>query len=124
MAYIHRLAGSPLRIPTFSGSIPPHKNEAIFSQSIYEVKDDLKRFSESTVGIWISRSQRGPPADSVRSTVAAIAAILYKMETVVPLDKMMRKLFRISHAKEENVTNYAIRLETILLICEGIIPLW
>ena len=45
---IHRLAvsshGDALRIPTFSGSIPPNKNEVTFFQWIHEVRDALTRF--------------------------------------------------------------------------------
>ena len=71
MEDIHKLAVSPhgdaLRIPTFSGAIPPNKNEAIFAQWIHEVREAQTRFPESTVRNWISRSLRGPPADAVRS---------------------------------------------------------
>ena len=121
---IHRLAVSPhgdaLRIPTFSGSIPPSKNEVTFFQWIHEVRDALTRFPESTVRNWISRSLRGPPADAVRNLgpYATIASILNKLETmhgaVAPFDVMMKKFFGMSQTKGEIVTNYAIRLENTL----------
>ena len=53
MEDIHKLAVSPhgeaLRIPTFSGMVPPQKNEATFAQWIHEVKQALERFPETTV---------------------------------------------------------------------------
>ena len=69
---------------------------------------------------WILRSLCGPPAEVVRSLgpYATVAAVLAKLETlhgaVAPLDVMMRKLFSMTQAKQENVTNYAIRLESTL----------
>ena len=124
MEDIHKLAASPhgeaLRIPTFSGSIPPNKKEATFAQWIHEVKDAQNRFPESTVRNWISRSLIGPPADAVRSLgpYASVATILNKLETmhgaVAPFDVMMRKLFSLGQTKGESVTNFAIRLETTL----------
>ena len=51
MEDIHKLAASPhadaLRISTFSGVVPPPKNEASFSQRVHEVKDAMRRFSRS-----------------------------------------------------------------------------
>ena len=48
MEDIHKLAASPhadaLRISTFSGVVPPPKNEASFSQWVHEVKDAMGRF--------------------------------------------------------------------------------
>ena len=124
MEDIHKLAVSPhgdaLRIPTFSGAIPPNKNEATFAQWIHEVREAQTRFPESTVRNWISRSLRGPPADAVRSLgpYASITSILNKLETmhgaVAPYDVMMRKLFGLSQSKGESVTNFAIRIETTL----------
>ena len=124
MEDIHKLAVSPhgeaLRIPTFSGSVPPGKNEVTYSQWIHEVREALTRFPESTVRNWISRSLRGPPADAVRSLgpYASITSILNKMETmhgaVVPFDVIMKKLFGMSQSKGESVTNYAIRVESTL----------
>ena len=52
--------GEALRIPTFSHSIPPQKNEATFAQWIHEVREATTRFPESTVRDWISRSLREP----------------------------------------------------------------
>ena len=53
MEDIHKLAASPhadaLRISTFSGVVPPPKNEASFSQWVHEVKDAMGRFPEATV---------------------------------------------------------------------------
>lgn len=50
MEDIHKLAVSPhgdtLRISTFSGVVPPPKNEATFSQWVHEVRDALGRFPE------------------------------------------------------------------------------
>ena len=124
MEDIHKLAVSPhgdaLRIPTFSGTIPPNKNEATFAQWIHEVREAQTKFPESTVRNWISRSLRGPPADAVRSLgpYASITSILNKLETmhgaVAPYDVMMRKLFGLSQSKGESVTNFAIRIETTL----------
>ena len=124
MEDIHKLAVSPhghaLRIPTFSGAIPPNKNKATFAQWIHEVREAQTRFPESTVRNWIARSLRGPPADAVRSLgpYASIASILNKLETmhgaVAPYDVMMRKLFGLSQSKGESVTNFAIRIETTL----------
>ena len=125
MEDLHKLAVSPhgeaLRIPTFSESTPPGKNEATFAQWIHEVRDAQARFSEPTIRNWISRSLRGPPADVVRNLgpQASVKDILHKMETmhgagaVAPFDVMM-KLFSLSQEKTETVTNYAIRLETTI----------
>ena len=124
MEDIHKLAVSPhgdaLRIPTFSGAIPPNKNEATFALWIHEVREAQTRFPESTVRNWISRSLRGPPTDAVRSLgpYASITSILNKLETmhgaVAPYDVVMRKLFGLSQSKGESVTNFAIRIETTL----------
>ena len=105
MEDIHKLAArlseEVLRIPTFSGTVPIPKNEATFMQ-------------------WILRSLQGPPAEVVRSLgpYATVAAVLAKLETlheaVAPLDVMMRKLHSMTQAKQQNVTNYAIRLESTL----------
>ena len=124
MGDLHKLAASPhgeaLRIPTFSGTTPPGKNEATFAQWIYEVRDAQARFPEPTIRNWISRSLRGPPADVVRNLgpQATVKDILSKLETmhgaVVPFDLMMKKLFSLSQEKVETVTNYAIRLETTI----------
>ena len=124
MEDIHKLTASPngeaLRIPTFSGSIPPGKKEATFAQWIHEVRDAQNQLPESTVRNWISRSLLGPPADAVRSLgpYVSVATILNKLETmhgaVAPFDVMMRKLFNIGQNKGESVTNFAIRVETIL----------
>ena len=66
MEDIHKLAVSPhgdaLRILTFSGAIPPNKNEATFAQWIHEVREDQTRFPESTVRNWISRSSERTPS--------------------------------------------------------------
>ena len=124
MEDLHKLAVSPhgeaLRIPTFSGSTPPGKNEATFAQWIHEVRDAQARFPEPTIRNWISRSLRGPPADVVRNSgpQATVKDILHKLETmhgaVAPFDVMMKKLFSLSQEKAETVTNYAIRLETTI----------
>ena len=124
MEDIHRLAVNPggeaLRIQTFSGSIPPNKNETTFAQWIHEVREAQGRNSEATVKNWINRSLRGPPAELVRSmgSCASVAAILQAMEgkygAVAPLDVMMKKLFSLSQGKTESVTNFAIRLESTL----------
>ena len=124
MEDIHKLAVSPhgdaLRILTFSGAIPPNKNEATFAQWIHEIREAQTRFPESTVRNWISLSLRGPPADAVRSLgpYASISSILNKLETmhgaVAPYDVMMRKLFGLSQSKGESVTIFAIRIETTL----------
>ena len=124
MEDIHRLAVNPsgeaLRIQTFSGSIPPNKNETTFAQWIHEVREAQARNSETTVRNWITRSLRGPPAELVRSIGAAtsVTAILKAMEekygAVAPLDVMMKKLFSLNQGKTESVTNFAIRLESTL----------
>ena len=124
MEDIHRLAVNPggeaLRIQTFSGSIPPNKNETTFAQWIHEVREAQARNSETTVRNWIIRSLRGPPAELVRSmgAAASVPAILQAMEekygAVAPLDVMMKKLFSLSQGKTESVTNFAIRLESTL----------
>ena len=124
MEDIHRLAVNPggevLRIQTFSGSIPPNKNETTFAQWIHEVREAQGRNSEATVRNWINRSLKGPPAELVRSmgSCASVAAILQAMEgkygAVAPLDVMMKKLFSLSQGKTESVTNFAIRLESTL----------
>ena len=124
MEDIHRLAVNPggeaLRIQTFSGSIPPNKNETTFAQWIHEVREAQTRNSEATVRNWITRSLRGLPAELVRSMGAAtsVTAILQAMEekygAVAPLDVMMKKLFSLNQGKTESVTNFAIRLESTL----------
>ena len=124
MEDIHRLAvnlgGEALRIQTFSGSIPPNKNETTFAQWIHEVREAQARNSETTVRNWIIRSLRGPPAELVRSmgAAASVPAILQAMEekygAVAPLNVMMKKLFSLSQGKTESVTNFAIRLESTL----------
>ena len=88
MEDLHKLAasrhGEALRIPTFSGSTPPGKNEATFAQWIHEVRDAQARFPEPTIRNWISRSLRGPPADVVRNLgpQATVKDILSKLETM------------------------------------------
>ena len=124
MEDIHKIAVNPggeaLRIQTFSGNIPPNKNETTFLHWIHEVKEAQTRLQESTVRNWISRSLREPPAEIVRSlgpyaTVATIIqAMEAKYEAVAPLDVMMKKLFGLSQGRTESVTNYAIRLESTL----------
>ena len=124
MEDIHRLATNPsgeaLKIQTFSGTVPPPKNETTFTQWIHDVREAQARFPESTVRNWISRSLRGPPADAVRSLgpYAPVASILQELEgmygAVAPLDVMMRRLFVLSQGKTESVTNYAIKVETTL----------
>ena len=124
MEDIHRLAVNPggeaLRIQTFSGSIPPNKNETTFAQWIHEVREAQVRNSETTVRNWITRSLRGPPAELVRSMGAAtsVTAILQAMEekygAVAPLDVLMKRLFSLNQGKTESVTNFAIRLESTL----------
>ena len=124
MEDIHRLAVNPggeaLRIQTFSGSIPPNKNETTFAQWIHEVREAQARNSEMTVRNWITRSLRGPPAELVRSMGAAVSvtAILQAMEekygAVAPLDVLMKRLFSLNQGKTESVTNFAIRLESTL----------
>ena len=106
MEDIHRLAVNPggeaLRIQTFSGSIPPNKNETTFAQWIHEVREAQGRNSEATVRNWINMSLRGPPAELVRSmgSFASVVAILQAMEgkygAVATLDVMMKKLFSLS----------------------------
>ena len=115
MEDIHRLAVNPggeaLRIQTFSGSIPPNKNETTFAQWIHEVREAQGRNSEATVRNGMNRSLRGPPAELVRSmgSCASVAAILQAMKgkygAVAPLDVMMKKLFSFSQGKTESVTN-------------------
>ena len=122
MEDIHKLAVNPggeaLRIQTFSGSVPPNKNETTFAHWIHEVKEAQARLPESTVRNWISRSLRGPPAKIMRSlgpyaaVATSIQAMEVKYEAVAPLDVMMKKLFGPSQGRTESVTNYAIRLET------------
>ena len=124
MEDIHKIAVNPggeaLRIQTFSGSIPPNKNETTFAHWIHEVKEAQARLPESTVRNWISRSLRGPQAEIVRSlgpytTVATIIqAMEANYEAVASLDVMMKKLFGLSQGRIESVTNYAIRLESTL----------
>ena len=124
MEDIHRLAASPggeaLRIQTFSGSIPPGKNETTFAQWIHEIREAQARNSETTVRNWISRSLRGPPAELVRNmgAAASVLDILKAMDekygAVAPLDVMMKRLFSLSQGKTESVTNFAIRLESTL----------
>ena len=124
MEDIHKLAAGPsgeaLRIPTFSGTVSIPKNEAIFVQWIHEVREAQNRFPESTVKNWILRSLRGPPAEVVRSLgpYATVTTVLAKLETlhgaVSPLDVMMRK-FCLTQAKQESITNYAIRLESTIV---------
>ena len=124
MEDIHKLAVNPggeaLRIQTFSGTIPPPKNETTFSQWIHEVKEAQARSPEQTVRNWISRSLRGTPGELVRSLgpFASVETILRALEgkygAVAPLDVMMKKLFGMSQGKTESVTNYAVRIESTL----------
>ena len=124
MEDIHKLVVNPggetLRIQTFSGTVPPPKNETTFSQWIHEVKQAQARNLEQTVRNWISRSLRGTPGELVRSlgSDASVATILKALQgkygAVAPLDVMMKKLFGISQGKTESVTNYAIRVESTL----------
>ena len=112
MEDLYKLATSSqeeaLRIPTFSGSTPPGKNEATFAQWIYEVRDAQARFPEPTIRNWISKSLRGPPADVVRNLgpQTTVKDILSKLETmhgaVAPFDVMMKKLFSLSQEKTES----------------------
>ena len=109
MEDIHTLARQPngdaLRIPNFSGSIPPGKGEVSFTQWVYEVKDALFRHPVGVVRSWITRPLRGPTAKTVRSLGehVPIQEILEKLEsmhgTVFPYDIMMRKLFSITQGK-------------------------
>ena len=124
MEDIHKLAASPhadaLRISTFSGVVPPPKNEASFSQWVHEVKDAMGRFPEATVRNWITRSLRGAPAELVRGLGPnpAVETVLKKLHTmhgaVAPLDVLMRRLFNISQNKGEHVSQFATRLETTI----------
>ena len=124
MEDIHRIAVNPggeaLRIQTFSGTVPPPKNETTFSQWIHEVREAQTRNPEPTVRNWISRSLRGTPGELVRSLgpLASVDAILRALEgkygAVAPLDVMMKKLFGMSQGKTESVTNYAVRIESTL----------
>ena len=124
MEDIHKLAVSPhgdaLRISTFSGVVPPPKNEATFTQWVHEVRDALGRFPEATVRNWITRSLRGAPAKLVRGLGPnpAVETILRKLQTmhgaVASLDVMMRRLFNISQNKGEHVSQFATRLEIAL----------
>ena len=122
MEDIHKLAVSPhgdaLRISTFSGVVPPPKNEATFSQWVHEVRDALGRFPEPTVRNWITRSLRGAPAELVRGLGPnpAVETVIKKLKTihgaVSPLDVMMRRLFTLSQGKNEHISAFATRLET------------
>ena len=109
-----------MRIQTFSGSVPPNKNETTFAHRIHDIREAQARLPETTVRKWISRSLRGPQAEVVRSlgpyaTVATIIqAMEAKYEAVAPLDVMMKKLFGLIQGRTESVTNYAIRLESTL----------
>ena len=124
MEDIHRIAVNPggeaLRIQTFSGTVPPPKNETTFSQWIHEVREAQTRNPEPTVRNWISRSLRGTPGELVRSLgpLASVDVILRALEgkygAVAPLDVMMKKLFGMSQGKTESVTNYAVRIESTL----------
>ena len=124
MEDIHKLAVNPhgdaLRISTFSGVVPPPKNEASFSQWVHEVRDALGRFPERTVRNWITRSLRGAPAELVRGlgpnpAVETVIKKLYSMHgAVAPLDVMMRRLFNISQNKGEQISPFATRLETAI----------
>ena len=71
MEDIHILARQPngdaLRIPNFSGSIPPGKGEVSYTQWVYEMKDALSRHPVGVVKSWITRFLRGSPAETVRS---------------------------------------------------------
>ena len=122
MEDIHKLAVSPhgdaLRISTFSGVVPPPKNEATFSQWVHEVRDALGRFPEPTARNWITRSLRGAPADLVRGLGPNPKTVIKKLKTmhgaVSPLDVMMRRLFTLSQGKTEHISAFATRLETAL----------
>ena len=124
MEDIHKLAVNPhgdaLRISTFSGVVPPPKNEASFSQWVHEVRDALGRFPEPTVRNWITRSLRGAPAELVRGLGPnpAVETVIKKMHSmhgaVAPLDVMMRRLFNISQNKGEQISSFATRLETAI----------
>ena len=124
MEDIHKLAVSPhgdaLRISTFSGVVPPPKNEATFSQWVHEVRDALGRFPEPTVKNWINRSLRGAPAELVRGLGPnpAVETVIKKLHSmhgaVAPLDVMMKRLFNLSQNKGEHVSQFATRLETAL----------
>ena len=124
MENIHKLAVSPhgdtLRISTFSGVVPPPKNEATFSQWVHEVRDALERFPEPTVRNWITRSLRGAPAELVRGLGPnpAVETMIRKLKTmhgaVSPLDVMMRRLFILSQGKTEHISAFVTRLETAL----------
>ena len=124
MEDIHKLAVSPhgdaLRISTFSGVVPPPKNEATFSQWVHEVRDALGRFPEPTVRNWITRSLRGAPAELVRGLgpSPAVETMIKKLKTmhgaVSPLDVMMRRLFTLSQGRTEHISAFATRLETAL----------
>ena len=120
----HKLAVNPygdaLRISTFSGVVPPPKNEASFSQWVHEVRDALGRFPEPTVRNWITRSLRGAPAELVRGLGPnpAVETVIKKLHSmhgaVAPLDVMMRRLFNISQNKGEQISSFATRLETAI----------
>ena len=124
MEDIHKLAvnshGDALRISTFSGVVPPPKNEASFSQWVHEVRDALGRFPEPTVRNWITRSLRGAPAELVRGLGPnpALETVIKKLHSmhgaVVPLDVMKRRLFNISQGNGEQISLFATRLETAI----------
>ena len=116
MEDIHTLARQPngdtLRIPNFSGSIPPGKGEVSYTQWVYEVKDALSRHPVGVVRSWITRSLRGPPAKTVQSLEehVPVQEILDKLETmhvtVSPYDVM------ITQTKTEKVNCFATCLES------------
>ena len=124
MQDIHKLAVNPhgdaLRISTFSGVVPPPKNEAIFSQWVHEVRDAFGRFSESTVRNLITRSLRGAPTKLVRGLGhnPPVETVIKQLKTmhraVSPLDIMMRRLFTLSQGKNEHISGFATRLETAI----------
>ena len=111
MEDIHKLAVSPhgdaLRISTFSGVVPPPKNEATFSQWVHEVRDALGRFPEPTVRNWITRSLRGAPAEEDQRIRTKPSSGDRDQEaqdhawSSFPLwMSMMRRLFTLSHGKD------------------------
>lgn len=121
---IHQLAQHPssetLKIPNFSGELPPGKGEVSYSQWIFEVRDAMSMHSEQTVKSWVLRSLRGQAASDVRhlGPRASVARIVEKLEdmygTVAPYAVMMKSFFGVQQGKGEKVSAYVTRLEGIL----------
>ena len=110
-----------LQLLFFNGNHPPGKDEVSFGQWLSAVERVQLTSSSSALYCWISRSVREPAAQILRnvSVDASINSIMsnfkLKYGTVVTFDELMKRFLNVYQFPVESLTDYAVRLENILL---------